>query len=108
MMRALQSDVHVLALRNGFWERPTAASDDHQLELLQLGAKLALVHSEVSEALEELREPEVDLDAVGEELADAVIRIMDVCERLGIDLELAIEAKHSRNQLRPYRHGKNF
>ena len=39
------------------------------------------------------------------ELADTVIRIMDMCEGYGIDLEAAILKKHRYNQERPYKHG---
>jgi hypothetical protein len=41
------------------------------------------------------------------ELADAVIRCMDLCGALGLDLEEAIRAKHEYNLSRPYRHGKH-
>ncbi len=96
---------------------------------------LILVHSEISEAVEffrtgneghELYEvfaagfrnrkgewvPKVDRktgmpkpDGFAIELADAVIRIMDLAEYLHIDLAGAIAAKNAFNQLRPYRHG---
>ena len=39
------------------------------------------------------------------ELADAVIRIMDICEAQGWDLEQAIKLKHTYNKSRSYRHG---
>ncbi len=39
------------------------------------------------------------------ELADAVIRIADLAEALGVDLGEAIIAKHRYNQTRPARHG---
>ncbi len=39
------------------------------------------------------------------ELADVVIRVMDLAEHLGIDLEMAISEKHSFNATRPRRHG---
>lgn len=39
------------------------------------------------------------------ELADTVIRIMDMCEFHGIDLEAAILEKHKFNLSRPYKHG---
>lgn len=39
------------------------------------------------------------------ELADVVIRILDYCEYVGIDLQEAIELKHNYNKTRPYRHG---
>lgn len=39
------------------------------------------------------------------EMADAVIRIGDLLEPLGLDLEQAIRQKHMYNQRRSYRHG---
>lgn len=41
-----------------------------------------------------------------EELADAVIRILDICGTMGIDLEQAILNKMARNRERPVKHGK--
>lgn len=42
------------------------------------------------------------------ELADAVIRIMDIAEHQGFDLEVAMALKHEYNKTRPYKHGKAF
>jgi NTP pyrophosphatase (non-canonical NTP hydrolase) len=39
------------------------------------------------------------------ELADCIIRILDICEWYGIDIEAALEIKHEYNASRPYRHG---
>jgi NTP pyrophosphatase (non-canonical NTP hydrolase) len=39
------------------------------------------------------------------ELADIVIRVMDLAERHGIDLQKDIEEKMLFNETRPYRHG---
>lgn len=64
---------------------------------------LCLIHSEISEALEAYRNHD---DAnLSEELADAVIRLFDTAEELGIDIEEAIIKKHNYNQSRPYKHG---
>lgn len=67
---------------------------------------LALIHSEVSEALEADREG--DEENYREELADIVIRIMDHAESEGIDLEEEIVSKMEENEQREYKHGKKY
>jgi len=72
------------------------------------GEMIALMHSELSEALEELRKEDCNIKLVGEELADCVIRIMDFCQAREIDLEKEILKKIKKNRKRPYKHGKKF
>lgn len=47
-------------------------------------------------------------EGIAVELADAVIRIADLCGALGIDLEEVIAKKMGYNESRPYRHGKRY
>lgn len=79
-----------------------------------LPEELALIHSEVSEALEAYRDnlPMRDIvnidgkpEGVAIELADVMIRVADTCMERGIPLEDAIKAKLAYNKTRPYRHG---
>lgn len=86
---------HKNAIDHGFWES------------VNLPEKIALMHSELSEALEVLRKGGQKAE-LAEELADTVIRIFDFCGFLNIDLGEAILIKMEYNASRPYKHGKSF
>ena len=70
---------------------------------LMLG-KLMLVVSEVSEAAEAVRKNSPENFV--EEIADTMIRLLDICGTMGIDIEAAIRLKMAINAARPARHGK--
>ena len=77
-----------------------------------IGELVALMHSELSEALEEHRNGRMLVyyvngkpEGFGIELADCVIRIADTCGLLGIDLDDCIAKKMAFNDTREYRHG---
>lgn len=66
----------------------------------RLWEMLTLIHSEVSEAADAYKKGE-PLDAVGEELIDAVIRILHMLSALGLDAEALYQAKMAHNWARP-------
>jgi NTP pyrophosphatase (non-canonical NTP hydrolase) len=79
------------------------------------GDDIALIHSELSEALEEFRNGHKPSElyfgeggkpeGVPSELADVLIRVADLCAVHGIDIEAATKAKADFNRTRPWRHG---
>ena len=80
---------------------------------VSFGEAIALLHSEVSEALEAWRrwgtgdatKADGKPEGVGSEFADVFIRLLDYCARFDVDLEAEYERKMAYNRTRPYRHG---
>lgn len=66
--------------------------------------KLMLVVSELSEASEAVRKN--DPENFREEIADAMIRLLDITGTMGINIEDEIEKKMNINRKRPHKHGK--
>lgn len=64
---------------------------------------LALIHSEISEATDAYKKGKPE-EEVGEELADALIRILHLFSVLGLDTEAVYRKKMEKNWERPYRY----
>lgn len=136
-LNQLRDEIYDWAKEKGWWDEPR-----------EFGTLLALCHSELSEALEAVRDgapiaettyrhdarygPEfrtefvvpvplsmrgsVAIDentgtsigkpeGVPSELADEIIRILDICGHYGIDIERIVDEKMVYNGTRPHRHG---
>lgn len=109
--KELQKEIHSLAESKGWWEKDNIAE------------KLLMIYFEVSEAVECFRDGNMEISRMPKatsiinktvhkpigypiELADIVIRVMDLAEAAGIDLWEMIKIKHEYNETRPYKHEK--
>lgn len=106
--------VHALAWKKGWHSRKE--TDDAFVERMCNN-----LHDEVSELHEAWRNNKLwkpcdktlqmakagipPLTNIEEELADIVIRTLDNAEKLGVNIELAVDCKHRFNATRPMRHG---
>jgi len=102
MINNISAIVYLDNKAKGFWENERSNAE-----------LIALMHSELSEALEADRKDLMDDKLPNRkgfevELADAVIRIFDTAGARGLDLGGAILEKLEYNKSREYKHGKKY
>ena len=115
-----QDECFQTAFEHGWWpvkeethDLITAGPSPVDLEQVNIPEKLALMHSEISEALEHFRAGNEELftDSTGKpdgmwiELADCIIRILDLAGAYGVSMEYMLRVKADYNKTRPFRHG---
>jgi len=109
-VHALKKQASDTATEKGFWDGLDV--DERFAEAI------ALIHSELSEALEAHRNERYgggdgfQDDTVSVELADTVIRILDLADKLdekhGSCFEADLGTKMIKNKSREYKHGKQY
>ncbi len=100
-LQQMQQHVHSISQAKGWWD-----NDRNN------GEAIALMHSELSEGLEALRKsPTAPSDhipefyGIEEEMADVIIRILDLAHARGWRGAEAVVAKSAVNAAGPHRHG---
>lgn len=101
----ISKDVHSVAVEKGFW--------NHEVDDIFITKQLMMIVSEAVETMEAIRKDH-GTDAVAEEMADIVIRTLDLYEGL-LDngyvtepLQPVLNRKIDYNRIRPERHGVKF
>lgn len=102
-LTVLANEIHRNAVKHGWYE-----------DKKSLAEVLVLVTTEIAEAFEEYRngheETEVyfkdgKMEGIPVELADIIIRVLDYCGYLAIDIDMLVKQKMEYNKTRPYKHG---
>lgn len=113
MVDGMAKEIGAWAKSKGFredWDEASQPYYDARNPVIAM--KLMLIVSEASEALETLRDHGadacVDEGNFMEELADIMIRVLDLSEMLGGGLGEEIVKKMAKNQNRPYKHGRKI
>lgn len=128
-IKQTMKEIYEINKKNGFWETPVEVGTRLMLvtselaEALEADRKGRFTNVEQFKAaypsatvfLKEQDDEYFKLvflntikDRFEDEIADAVIRLFDMAEGMGIDLEFHIKQKMRYNNLRPYKHGKNY
>lgn len=107
----LADEIHRTAVEKGWWEPLLCPHCGKETGERSLGEQIALMHSELSEALEGIRHNNPADDKLPEfsaaevEFADTIIRMMDTAKKKKWRVAEALTAKMAYNKTRAYKHG---
>lgn len=93
---------------------PVASPEEYSINIIHVLSKLCLIHTEVTEAVEAAMAGKIHMFQHGQkpegldvELADVIIRCLQLADDLGLDVDGAVQAKLAYNDGRPWKHGKH-
>jgi len=111
---SVQREAHRVNVENGWWEDPRKLIESRFFggQSTVVLACLALVTSEVAEAMEAVRKHDPETwddaktkDTLVRELAGCVVRCMDLAGELDLPLSTAIVEEIEANRARGHKHG---
>jgi len=110
-MKAIQEKVFDEYAKNGYqqmWNRARELLKPERLDGIVDLAELGLCITELCEAMEEIRNKNVDESSLGFECADAIIRVLNFMSNRNLWADNFILAKHEKNQKRGRLHGRKI
>lgn len=123
-MNDLRDLIYLNAKNKGFWDSERNIAEALMLVVTELSEAVEVhrregyVHNlspEIKEQLDEMNDSEfvehfvlVAKDQFADEMADSIIRILDLCGGLDIDIDWHIRAKIRYNHTRARLHGKKY
>ena len=129
MFNELSKKINTGVRKKGFWDSMHNAISNKEVngEVIEpknkkaikdafISQKIGLIMSECGEALEAMRRFEYEANGYGigvkdsfaDEIADTIIRLLDLCGELEIDIDAQMEWKMNYNKSREAKHGKEF
>ena len=131
MFNELAKEINTNVRNKGFWDSMDKAlgylddtiseygGDETVIKATKdafISQKIGLIMSECGEALEAMRRFEYEANGYGigvkdsfaDEIADTIIRLLDLCGELNIDIDAQIQWKMDYNNGRSEKHGKEF
>ena len=116
-LEILKKSIHDNAVKKGFWDVPHNFGNDLMLVVSELGECVEAHRTKTFADLEAFEKSDLPFkdafkkhikDGVEDELADAIIRLLDICEGYDIDIVKHIELKMKYNSKREKLHGKQY
>ncbi len=123
-LNELRDKIYLNAKDKGFWDQERNIGEALMLVVTELSeglethratGKIELVDDKIKEAMNQMADDEfkehfalIVKDKFQDEMADSIIRILDLCGGLGIDIEWHIAAKMRYNATRSKLHGKKY
>ena len=120
----LRDVIHLTARRKGFWDNDRNLGEMLMLVVTELSEAMEThrkdgsiipISNDIKEAMAEMSDEEfkehfvlVVKDTFADEMADALIRIMDICGGMNIDIDWHVRNKIRYNTTRERLHGKRY